>query len=87
MRAMPKTLGTQGFSGLREEVVRSQGSSSRKPVLQEIIAYGISVVQTTLAVCPRISLSENSPIEKSQSSQAWGLFFCSCRSLYLFTLL
>ena len=37
MRAMPKTLDTQGFSGLREEVVRSEGRSSRTPVLQEII--------------------------------------------------
>jgi len=39
MRAMPKTLDTQGFSGLREEVVRSEGSPSRTPVLQEIICY------------------------------------------------
>jgi len=33
---MPKTLGTQGFSGLREEVVRFESRSSRSPVLQEI---------------------------------------------------
>ena len=33
---MPKTLDTQGFSGLREEVVRSEGCTSRFPVLQEI---------------------------------------------------
>ena len=29
--------------------------------LQEIIAYGISAVRTTPAVCSRISLTENSP--------------------------
>ena len=34
---MPKTLDIQGFSGLREEVVRSEGCTSRSPVLQEII--------------------------------------------------
>ena len=34
---MPKTLDTQGFSGLREEVVRLEGRPSRSPVLQEII--------------------------------------------------
>ena len=34
---MPKTLDTQGFSGLREEVVRSEGRSSRPPVLQALI--------------------------------------------------
>ena len=37
MRAMPKTLDTQGFSGLREEVVRSEGRTSRSPVLQALI--------------------------------------------------
>ena len=39
MRAMPKTLDTQGFSGLREEVVRSQGRSPCTAVLKEIIIY------------------------------------------------
>ena len=39
MRAMPKTLDTQGFSGLREEVVRLEGRTSRTPVLQEIIFF------------------------------------------------
>ena len=34
---MPKTLDTQGFSGLREEVVRSEGRTSCSSVLQEII--------------------------------------------------
>ena len=38
---MPKTLDTQGFSGLREEVVRSEGRTSRSPVLQEIIISNI----------------------------------------------
>ncbi len=38
MRAMPKTLDTQGFSGLREEVVRSEGRPPRPPVLQEIVS-------------------------------------------------
>ena len=38
MRAMPKTLDTQGLSGLREEVVRPQSSSSCSSVLKEIIA-------------------------------------------------
>jgi len=37
MRAMPKTLDTQGFSGLREEVVRSEGRPSCSPVLQALI--------------------------------------------------
>ena len=37
MRAMPKTLDTQGFSGLREEVVRSEGRPSRSPVQQALI--------------------------------------------------
>ena len=36
---MPKTLGTQGFSGLREEVVRSEGRSSCPPVLQALIRF------------------------------------------------
>ena len=36
---MPKTLDIQGFSGLREEVVRSQSSPSRTSVLQEIISW------------------------------------------------
>ena len=36
---MPKTLDTQGFSGLREEVVRSEGRSSRPPVLQALIVF------------------------------------------------
>ena len=34
---MPKTLDTQGFSGLRKEEVRSEGSTSCSSVLQEII--------------------------------------------------
>ena len=38
MRAMPKTLDTQGFSGLREEVVRSEGRTSCSPVLQALIS-------------------------------------------------
>ena len=36
MRAMPKTLDIQGFSGLREEVVRSQSCPSRTSVLQAL---------------------------------------------------
>ena len=35
---MPKTLDIQGFSGLREEVVRSEGRPSRSPVLQALIS-------------------------------------------------
>lgn len=38
MRAMPKTLDIQGFSGLREEVVRLEGSPPRAAVLQALIA-------------------------------------------------
>ena len=34
---MPKTLDTQGFSGLREEVVRSEGRPSCSSVLQALI--------------------------------------------------
>jgi len=34
---MPKTLDTQGFSGLREEVVRSEGRSSCSSVQQTLI--------------------------------------------------
>ena len=37
MRAMPKTLDIQGFSGLREEVVRPQSRSPRSAVLQALI--------------------------------------------------
>ena len=33
---MPKTLGTQGFSGLREEVVRSEDRSSCPSILQAL---------------------------------------------------
>ena len=33
---MPKTLDTQGFSGLRKEVVRSEGRSSRTSVQQAL---------------------------------------------------
>jgi len=36
---MPKTLDTQGFSGLREEVVRPQGCTSCSSVLQALSLY------------------------------------------------
>jgi len=41
---MPKTLVYQGFSALREEVVRSEGRSSRSPV-QQALSYNASTVQ------------------------------------------
>ena len=37
MTAIPKTLDIQGFLGLREEVVRLEGRSSRPPVQQALI--------------------------------------------------
>ena len=40
MRAMPKTLDIQGFSGLREEVVRPQGRPPRTAVLEALILHG-----------------------------------------------
>ena len=48
--------------------------------LQEIIAYGISAVRTTLAVCPRISLTENSPKNSLSYIQklCYGRAFCYC---------
>ena len=36
---MPKTLATQGFSGLREDVVRPEGCPSRSPVQQALILH------------------------------------------------
>ena len=36
---MPKTLDIQGFSGLREEVVRLEGRPSRSPVQQALIGW------------------------------------------------
>ena len=42
---MPKALDTQGFSGLRKEVVRPQGSPSRSPVQQALI-YNASKLQS-----------------------------------------
>ena len=41
---MPKTLDTQGFSGLRKEVVRSEGRPSCTSVLQALI-YNASKLQ------------------------------------------
>jgi hypothetical protein len=47
---MPKTLDTQGFSGLREEVVRSEGRSSRPPVLQAITITAMSFISPPVLV-------------------------------------
>ena len=46
--------------------------------LQEIIAYGISAVRTTPAVCSRISLTENSPKNSLSYIQklCYGRAFC-----------
>ena len=46
MRAMPKTLDTQGFSGLREEVVRPQGRTSRAAVQQALISLTQEIIST-----------------------------------------
>jgi len=43
---MPKTLVYQGFSGLREEVVRPEGRPPRSPVLQALIYDASSSVYT-----------------------------------------
>ncbi|MEE1050051.1 MAG: hypothetical protein U0M60_21830, partial [Clostridia bacterium] len=47
-------------------------------VLQALIAYGISAVRTTLAVCSRISLTENSPKNSLSYIQklCYGRAFC-----------
>ncbi|MBO4938760.1 MAG: hypothetical protein J6C98_07155, partial [Oscillospiraceae bacterium] len=55
--AMPKTLDIQGFSGLREEVVRSEGRTSRSPVQQALI---LPVFQSNLLAKPQ------------KSSDFWG---------------
>ena len=47
---MPKTLVYQGLSALREEVVRSEGCTSRSPVLQEIITFFSKITALTFLV-------------------------------------